>query len=111
MVGVKKFCALAAITVFAATGTVATVQPVDASHAHNLLVHHGLVERHPELQKQNQPSLLKVQKRLGPLIGDGLGGLVNGLGEGLGFAGKYFHLPNFARKRWPSRWLSNGRLD
>lgn len=83
MVGFTKLSAVVAVSAMAATGAVASIQQHDASHASHLLAHRGLAER----QSQNQPSLVKVQKRLGPVIGDGLGGIIGGLGDDLGLGG------------------------
>ena len=96
MVAVKKFSALAAISLLAATGASANLERSQASHVHNQC---SLSERHPHPQKQKQPSLIKVQKRLGPEIGNGLGGIINGLGKGLGLTGKCFNPSILTRKR------------
>ena len=87
MVGVKKFSAIAAVSAVAVTGAAASLQPADASHAHHLLSHRSLAER--QLPKQQQPSMAKVQKRLVFTIGDGLGGIINGIGRDLGLNGTY----------------------
>ncbi|GAC73978.1 predicted helicase [Moesziomyces antarcticus T-34] len=76
MVGVKKFSAIAAVSMVAVSGAAASIQQHDASHAHHVLAHRALTDR--------QPQLIKVQKRLAATIGDGLGGIINGLGRDLG---------------------------
>ncbi|SNX84132.1 uncharacterized protein MEPE_02840 [Melanopsichium pennsylvanicum] len=80
MVGMKKFSITAAASaVMAVTGAAASLQPADASHAHHVISHRSLAER------QQQPGMIKMQKRLGlNIIGDGLGGLVSGIGNDLG---------------------------
>lgn len=87
MVGVKKFSAIAAVSAVAVTGAAASLQPADVSHAHHLLSHRSLAER--QLHNQQPPSMVKVQKRLFSAIGDGLGGIINGLGKDLGLNGTY----------------------
>lgn len=84
MVGVKKFSAIAVVSAVAVTGAAASLQ-----HSDHHLSHRGLAERHPQLLSRQQPSLIKVQKRLGPMLGDGLGGVINGLGHDLGLGGTY----------------------
>lgn len=86
MVGVKKFTAIAAVSAMVVTGAMANIQHQDASH--HMLAHRGLAERN----SQKQPTLIKVQKRLGPSIGDGLGGMINGLGRAIGLDGTYLYL-------------------
>lgn len=106
MVGVKKFSAIAAVSMVAVSGAAASIQQHDASHAH-VLAHRALTDR--------QPQLIKVQKRLAATIGDGLGGIINGLGRDLGLNGTYplapqaaaIHsfalLPSFRSRATPSR--------
>nr|CDI51665.1 uncharacterized protein BN887_03542 [Melanopsichium pennsylvanicum 4] len=88
MVGMKKFSITAAASaVMAVTGAAASLQPADASHAHHVISHRSLAER------QQQPGMIKMQKRLGlNIIGDGLGGLVSGIGNDLGLGGTYSSL-------------------
>lgn len=86
MVGVKKFSALAAVSAIAVTGAAASLQPSEASHAQHLS-HRSLALR--QIQSQQQPGMTKIQKRLGLNIGDGLGGVINGIGSGLGLGGTY----------------------
>jgi hypothetical protein len=107
MVGVKKFSAIAAVSMVAVSGAAASIQQHDASHAHHVLAHRALTDR--------QPQLIKVQKRLAATIGDGLGGIINGLGRDLGLNGTYplapqaaaIHpfalLPSFRSRAAPSR--------
>lgn len=84
MVGVKKFSALAVFSAVAVSGAVASLQPADASHAHH---HRSLAER--QFQQQQQPAMVRVQKRLIPAVADGLGGVIGGAGKGLGLGGRY----------------------
>lgn len=92
MVVVKKFSALAVLSAVAVTGAVASLQPAEASHAHQ---HRGLTERH--LQQQQQPGMIKVQKRQNL---DGVTSLVGGILTGTGSSGRclqhpvYFPSPN-----------------
>lgn len=86
MVGMQKLSAIAAVSAVAVTGAVASIQHSDAPLSRHLS-HRGFAER--QLQSQQQPSLIKVQKRLVFTIGDGLGGIINGLGKDLGLPGTY----------------------
>ena len=83
MVGVKKFSAIAAVSAIAVTGAAASLQPSEASYSQHIQSH----RRH--LQNQQQPSLIKIQKRLGFTVADGLGGIINGIGKDLGLNGTY----------------------
>ncbi|KAJ1027792.1 hypothetical protein NDA13_003246 [Ustilago tritici] len=81
MVGVKKFSAIAAVSAIAVTGAAASLQPSEASYSQHIQSH----RRH--LQNQQQPSLIKIQKRLGFTVPDGPRGIINGIGKDLGLNG------------------------
>ncbi|PWY97241.1 hypothetical protein BCV70DRAFT_203016 [Testicularia cyperi] len=87
MVYARKLSTIAALSFVAASGAAASLQSPEASHATHLLAHRGL---HEPVEKRG---FIKVQKRLANAVGEGISGVISGIGQDLGLGDVAGHVP------------------